>query len=137
MTTITTVAQMLVRFCGVVLIILGLLVWTSNALLLIPVHILFGLVLVLSLWVLAFLAARAGLPPALVALTTAWGVIVLLLGLTQDQLLPGSAHVVIKVVHLLVGLSAIGLAERMARGIKGRLSMGRQAQPNQISPAAR
>jgi hypothetical protein len=135
MTTITTVAQMLVRLCGVVLIILGLLFWTSNALLLIPVHILFGIVLVLSLWTLAILAARAGLPPALVAPAVVWGVIVLLLGLTQDQLLPGSAHVVIKVLHLLVGLGAIGLAERLARGIKGHLSMGRQAPRNQVSPA--
>src|SRR5947209_4525179 len=119
----TTVAHMLVRVIGVIVIILGVLFWTGNALTLIPLHMLLGFVLVLSLWVLAVLAARAGVQPGFVALAIVWGLIVLILGLTQTQLLPGAAHWVIQVLHLLVGLGAIGQAEGLAARIKSRRIM--------------
>ncbi len=118
MKTATTVAQMLVRFTGVLLIILGILFWTGNALTLIPVHMLLGFVLVLSLWTLAVLAARAGVPLGPVVLAVVWGLIVPILGVTQGQLLPGSAHWVIQALHLLVGLGAMGQAEGLAARIK-------------------
>jgi hypothetical protein len=116
----TTVLQMLVRLSGLTLIVLGMLFWTGHALTLIPVHMLVGFVLVLSLWALAVLAARAGVHPAFVALAIIWGLIVPILGLTQQRLLPGEAHWVIQVLHLLVGLGAIGQAEGLAARIKGR-----------------
>ena len=116
----TTVFQTLVRLAGLLLIVLGVLFWTGHALTLIPVHMLVGFVLVLSLWALAVLAARAGVHPAFVALAIVWGVIVPILGLTQQRLLPGEAHWVIQVLHLLVGLGAIGQAEGLAARIKGR-----------------
>ena len=118
MKTATTVAQMLVRIAGLIQIVLGLLFWTGNALPLIPVHMLIGLVLVLTLWFLAIMAARAGVSRGFVALAIVWGVVVLVLGMTQTQLLPGSFHWVIQVVHLLVGLAAMGQAEGLAARIK-------------------
>ena len=116
----TSVLQTLVRLSGLTLIVLGMLFWTGHALTLIPVHMLVGFVLVLSLWTLAVLAARAGVHPAFVALAIVWGLIVPILGLTQQRLLPGDAHWVIQVLHLLVGLGAIGQAEGLAACIKRR-----------------
>jgi hypothetical protein len=116
----TTVFQTLVRLSGLTLIVLGMLFWTGHALTLIPVHMLVGFVLVLSLWALAVLAARAGVHPGLVILAMLWGGLVPVLGLTQDRLLPGDAHWMIQVLHLLVGLGAIGQAEGLAARIKGR-----------------
>jgi hypothetical protein len=116
----TTVLQMLVRLSGLTLIVLGMLFWTGHALTLIPVHMLVGFVLVLSLWALAVLAARVGVHPGLVILAMLWGGLVPVLGLTQDRLLPGDAHWMIQVLHLLVGLGAIGQAEGLAARIKGR-----------------
>jgi hypothetical protein len=118
----TTVLQMLVRVCGAIMIVLGLLFWSGNVLTLIPLHMLIGLVLVLSLWTLAILGAVVRVNPARVALAIVWGFIVPVLGVTQDRLLPGSAHWLIQILHLLVGLAAIGQAEYLARMIKGRLS---------------
>lgn len=120
MRTATTVAVMLVRITGLLLVALGIFFWTGNALTLIPVHMLLGLVLVLSLWTLAILAARAGALPGQVAVAIVWGFLVPIFGLTQDQLLVGDAHWVIKVLHLLVGLAAIGMAEGLARRIRQR-----------------
>ena len=132
MRTTLTVARMVARVLGAVLIILGLAFWTSNALALVPVHMLLGLVLVLALWTIAGLGVRTGEQPGLVILATAWGFIVPLLGLSQDQLLPGPAHWLIKLLHLLVGLSAIGLAELLARRGLARVPRGqphRSTQP--------
>ena len=118
-----TVAQNLVRLSGLILIVLGVLFWSGNALTLIPLHMLIGFVLVLSLWTMAFLAARSGVSPGLVALGFLWGLLVVVFGLTQDQLLTGDAHWVIRVLHLLVGLGAIGQSEGLAVRILRRQAM--------------
>src|SRR5687767_10457805 len=104
MRTATTVIRMLIRLLGLIMIVLGLLLWTGNALNLIGMHMLLGIMLVLLLWAQAILAARSGGSLGLVALAIAWGLIVVALGMTQNQLLPGDAHWVIKVLHLLVGM---------------------------------
>jgi hypothetical protein len=119
---IATVALWLVRLTGLFQIVTGLLFWTGNALPLLPVHMLSGLVLVLALWTIAFLALRGGGGPGLVALSVLWGLLVVALGVTQTQLLPGELHWIIQVLHLLVGLVAMALAGAMVRRIgPGRL----------------
>ncbi|MCE7988565.1 MAG: hypothetical protein DYG89_46000 [Caldilinea sp. CFX5] len=114
MKTAITTCQMLIRGTGLLQILLGLLFWLGYARNLIPIHMLIGLVLVLSLWVLAVLAARSGVSLGFVALAIVWGVIVVLLGVTQTQLLPGAFHWVIQLVHLAIGLAAMGMGERLA-----------------------
>lgn len=122
MKTATTVAQMVVRFSGLILIVLGILFWTGHALSLVSLHMLLGLILVLALWVLAFLGARARVGAGFVAFAIVWGIVVLFLGLTQASLLPGSLHWIIQVLHLLVGLGAMGVGDRLGERIKGRLA---------------
>jgi len=118
MKTATTVAQMLVRICGVLLIALGILFWTGNALTLIPIHMLLGLILVLSLWTLAVIGARSGVAPGFVVVAFLWGLLVPVFGVTQDGILTGDLHWLVRVLHLLVGLAAIGMAEGMAARIR-------------------
>ncbi len=119
MQTTTRLALNLLRLAGIVQIVLGLLFWTGNAIGLIQIHMTVGFVLVITIWVLALLglAARGDVPTGLVILAIAWGAIVPVLGLNQARLLPGDFHWVIKVVHLVVGLIAIGLGEEIARRI--------------------
>ena len=118
MRTATTVIGMLIRLLGLIMIALGLLFWTGNALNFIGLHMLIGIVLVLLLWALAIMAARSGVSLGVVALGIAWGLIVVALGMTQTRLLPGDAHWVIKLLHLLVGIGALGIAERLAASIQ-------------------
>src|SRR4029077_7242727 len=114
-----TVVHMTLRISGVLLILLGLIFWTGNALQLIPLHEFLGFVLVLSLWTLAFFGARAAVPAGIVIAAVAWGLIAPILGLTQESLLTNNWHWVVQVLHLLVGLAAIGtgdgLVQRMRR----------------------
>jgi hypothetical protein len=119
MRTITGI-QMGIRVLGVVQLLLGILFWTGNALGLVDLHQFIGIVLVLALWTQAALAHRAGVPGGLVAGAAVYGLIVPIVGLTQRELLPGSAHWVIQVIHLLLGIGLIGLAETLATRAKAR-----------------
>ncbi len=118
MSRAVTVVHMTLRISGVLLILLGLTFWTGNALQLIPVHEFLGFVLVLSLWTLAFFGARAGVPRGIVIAAVAWGLIAPILGLTQANLLTSNWHWVIQVLHLLVGLAAIGTGEGLVQRMR-------------------
>jgi hypothetical protein len=119
--TITGI-QMFVRAAGVIQILLGLAFWTGNALGLVDLHQLLGILLVLAVWTLAALAHRAGVPAGLVAGAAVLGLVVPIVGLTQRDLLPGSAHWVIEVIHLLLGIGILGLAENLATRSKAHLA---------------
>jgi hypothetical protein len=114
METAVKAARITIRLTGSLQIILGVLFWVGLLKALVPVHILSGVILVVGLWVLSILAARAGVKPVQVGLALVWGLVALLLGLTQKMLLIGPAHWIIQVMHLLVGMGAIGMAETLA-----------------------
>jgi hypothetical protein len=108
------VTQILARLILVIQVVLGVLFWTGNAGSLVIVHIAVGLILVLDLWAAIVLGLRAGAPVGLAALALVWSIGMPIFGLIQTGLLPGSAHVVIQVLHLLVGVAAVGLVEGLA-----------------------
>src|ERR1700753_510144 len=95
---------------GIVQLVLGSLFWAGTGTNLIPVHEAIGTILVLSLWALAFLAARAGVSRGLAVLAAVWGVVVPVIGIAQTNILAGSAHGLIQVVHLALGLGAMVFA---------------------------
>ena len=109
------VTRIVARAIAVVQVVLGVLFWTGNADSLQPVHIAVGLLLVVDLWAAVALGLRAGAPIGLAALALVWSVGMPLFGLAQTNLLPGAAHPVIQVLHLIVGLAAVGLIEALAR----------------------
>ena len=113
-----TIAQMTIRASGVLLILLGLAIWTGRADQVTPVHELLGFVLVLALWTLSFLAARAGVSMRWVVLAVAWGLAAPILGLTQQNLVTGNWHWTIQVLHLVIGVGAIGQGENLAARMK-------------------
>ena len=119
--TITAI-QMAIRAAFVVQLVLGLAFWTGNLLGLVDLHQLIGILIVLGLWTQAVLAVRAGVQPGMAAAAVVLGLTVIVVGLTQRDLLAGSAHVVIEVLHLLLGIGAVGLAENLAVRAKARLA---------------
>ncbi|MDQ6674907.1 MAG: hypothetical protein M3069_29930 [Chloroflexota bacterium] len=125
MRTVLTISLMLARITGVLLLILGLGIWVEGAHNLTSIHMLLGLVFVLALWVLAAVSTRAGVPVGLAAGVAIAGLIVLVLGMTQTSLMPGSSHWVIQILHLLIGLAALGSAE----AVGGRLRRSRVGAP--------
>lgn len=107
--------QIVARVIALVQVVLGVIVWTGHGDSLIPVHIAVGLLLVVDLWVAVALGLRSGAPTGLAVLALAWSVGMPIFGLVQAGLLPGDAHVAIEILHLVVGLAAVGLVEALAR----------------------
>src|SRR6266498_2711759 len=51
------IASIVLRLCGALAVILGILFWSGNSLNLIPIHMLLGLLVVLSLWIVGITQA--------------------------------------------------------------------------------
>ena len=119
MTGTPLVARWVVRVTGLIQLVLGLIIWTGRADGLILLHILDGLVFVAALLALAWFAAGAGVSRGLVAITVVWALVLPVYGIVQAQLVPGSGHVIIDLVHLLLGLGAMGQGEALARRMGG------------------
>jgi hypothetical protein len=127
MNTVISILQMLVRLCFLVLLVLGIMFWTGHGLSLIPLHMGVGYILVLSLWLTSIIAAIARAPIGLVIVGLIWGLIVVGLGIEQMTLLVGSSHWIVQVLHLLAGMMAIGLNERLASLAKSDSQAAQQA----------
>ena len=119
MTTFDRITMLVIRITGIFQVLLGIVFWTGNALPLIPVHMLVGSIFVISLLVLGIRAAVKGAGAGPAALVIGWGAVVLAFGMVQAQILPGPYHWIIRTLHLLVGIAAMGLADRLSRRMKG------------------
>jgi hypothetical protein len=113
--SLVLVTQIVARVIAVVQVALGILVWTGHGDSLIPVHIAVGLLLVADLWAAVALGLRSGAPIGLAVLALVWSVGMPVFGLVQANILTGDIHVVVEVLHLVVGLAAVGLVEGLAR----------------------
>lgn len=97
----------LLAVAGAVQLALGLSAWAGPGAALVAVHMLLGTVLVLGVWTLSVLglAARVPVPVAVTGLVL--GAVVLVYGVTQENVLPGGLHWVAQTLHVLLGLSLI------------------------------
>ena len=108
---VVRIAINIVRIGVLIELALGILFWTGNADSLQIVHIVIGILVVLSLWTLGIAQGLQGGSFGLALATFVVGFLLALVGLFQKQWLVGSNHWIIQVIHILLGLSAIGLAE--------------------------
>lgn len=121
---IATIAiQNAVRLIGLILIVLGFLFWSGHSFDLVPLHMRLGETLSALLWILAILALIARLNPVIPAIAILSGALVVVFGMNMGELLPGPAHEVIRVLHFLIGLAAIGLSEMLAARLKRRVGV--------------
>ena len=110
-TLVVRIAVNIVRIGVIIQLISGILFWTGNADNFQNVHILIGILIVLSLWTLGIVQGIQGGSFGLALATFVVGFLLALVGHFQTRWLIGSNHWIIQVIHLLLGLSAIGLAE--------------------------
>ena len=120
------IASWVVRLGGLIMIVLGLLFWTGNALGLVQEHMTLGLLVVLALWVLAATAMQKGVGVGLVIGAFVLGLVVIGFGMAQESLMSGATRVVvelIRIVHLLLGLALISFGEILTARLR-RLGQG-------------
>lgn len=121
MKTAAIVSQNLIRLIGLALIVLGILFWSGADYTesLVRIHMQLGVALVILLWVLAGIALRVRVNPGLAIGALLWGFIVAAFGMSLRRLLGSSSTPELyRVLHLVVGLCAIGLAESLGARIK-------------------
>jgi len=109
---VSSIASVVLRMCGTLALILGLLFWSGNVLNLVPIHMLLGILVVLSLWVVGFGQAFSSAGSWLLAAGALLvGLLVMVVGITQTALMPDSFHWVIRVIHLLLGVLAVAVGQ--------------------------
>ncbi len=118
MTAAARVLKLLIRISGVGALALGLAIWAGYLFSWLPLHIVFGATLVLTLWVTAVLAYRVGARRGLAVVVFLWGLGVVVFGQMQGRILPGPMHWIIQLAHLLAGGIAIALGVVLASAIE-------------------
>ena len=99
---------------GAFTLVLGLLLWTGRAVVLTNLHMVLGIIVILALWTLAAIALRHGTQGGLAIMALVWGLLTPVVGVFQVRLLPGDAHIIIQLVHLVLGAGALALGNRLA-----------------------
>ena len=127
------IASIVLRLGGALAVILGILFWSGNALNLIPIHMLLGFLVVLSLWIVGIGQAfsRGGSWPLAVG-ALLLGLLVIVVGMRQSSLLVGQFHWVIRVVHLLLGILAVGIGQIAAARWRNSSAI-REEQPSRAA----
>jgi len=108
------VMRWIVRIGGLIQIALGLTFWTQRGLSLIPIHMMIGLLVALGLATLGILAWRSGGSAVRAVVAILWALALPVFGFAHIGLLPGKWHWVIRVLHLAIGIGALGFADRLA-----------------------
>lgn len=105
------------RVAGTLQLLLGALFWTGHAYSFLPLHILSGIVIVLTLWTVAALALVVRTRRGLALFGLLWGLALPAFGMVQAGLLTGPMHWIVRVLHLLMGLAAMALAAMLGQAI--------------------
>ncbi|GLV55129.1 hypothetical protein KDH_19760 [Dictyobacter sp. S3.2.2.5] len=105
----TRILQVILGVAGLGALALGILIWTMG-LNVYAIHMLFGLIVALTLLVGGILAVTTRELRIWGIVGIIYALIVPVFGVTQFGILPGGLHWLIQTAHLLVGLGAIALA---------------------------
>jgi len=110
---VVTVFRWILRVSALLALILGGINWDGNASdALVNVHMTLGLLVTISLLVIGFMFGTAkGGNWGLASLAIVWGILVVALGASQLSYTPS---LLVKIIHLLLGVLAIGVGEVVA-----------------------
>ena len=119
MTGIVTLLRWIARLDGLAALILGGILWSGSRGSL-KIHIITGFILTLTLLLVALLSFFLRVRPALPIVAIAWAILLPYVGFAQLKLVPGASHVVVQLIHLVIGICAIGLVEAVGAKIVRR-----------------
>jgi hypothetical protein len=122
MRTFIKVLLMLARLLVAAQVVLGLLIWFANLVSVTQLHIALGSLYVLDLWVLAVIALFALSARGLSLFSLLLGGVIMWLGVAQRTMLVGQLHWTVRLVHLLLGVSAMALIEPLTKALLAHYS---------------
>lgn len=113
---------MFMRLAMAVQLILGIGFWTGHWVGLVNLHMAIGALFVLAFWVIAGIAIAQKKPAGLAVFAFLWGVVVFGVGMAQRGILVGDLHWIIRVVHLVIGIAAMPIAEKLVAAPPGAVA---------------
>ncbi len=135
--TAVRIIRVIAGVAGLGALTLGLLFWIVN-MNFIGLHMLFGLIVALSLLILGIVGVFTGGMRLLGAIGIVYALIVPVFGVTQATLLVGSLHWLIQTAHLLVGLGALALIGVLSiRYLRLKQVTARGAAPERVTTQVR
>lgn len=112
--TAARVLLMLMRIAVTLQVIVGIAMWTGHWTTMVGAHMTIGSIYVLLLWIIAIIALVRRRYVGLALFAIVWGLVIAWLGYAQQGILPGSTHWIVRLVHLIVGVAAMPVAEKLA-----------------------
>ena len=116
--SLSRILLMLMPVGAGVQVVVGLGLWSGRLYSLVDMHRTVGVIYVVLLWVLAIIALVQRRSAKVAAFGILWGFVIAMLGFAQQGILIGDLHWVVRVVHLIIGLAAMPIAERLAPRIR-------------------
>ncbi|HTK07534.1 MAG TPA: hypothetical protein VL485_10215 [Ktedonobacteraceae bacterium] len=107
------ITRVIIGIAGLGALLLGLLFWIAN-INLISIHMLFGLIVAITLLIMSIIATSTRGMRIWGIVGIVYAVILPIFGVTQANLLPGDLHWLIQSAHLLLGIGALALAGMMS-----------------------
>ena len=121
MRNLVKVLLMLARVLVAAQVILGLLIWFGR-LSFTQIHVALGSLFVLDLWILSLIALFALSARGLSLFTLLFGGLIMWFGVAQGTMFPGSLHWTVRLIHLLLGVSGMALAEPLSKALLAHYS---------------
>jgi hypothetical protein len=107
-----------IRVAGLAALLLGLLFWSGRFYEFLHIHMGLGVVTVIALWGLAAICFRKGTASVgLIAAATVWGLVTLVLGMAQMDILIGEYHTMVQIAHLVMGLGSIAFGAVLSKSL--------------------
>ena len=111
------------RALVVVELVMGIALWMGRWTPAVDLHRTLGIVYVFALWFIAALAIARKHKTGAAGFAIMWGVLIITLGFAQQTILPGEFHWITRAAHLLIGISAIPMAEDLLKGAETNVPM--------------
>lgn len=104
-----------IRLAGLAGLVLGIVIWSGSGYRYLQSHIWLGFIVTFSLLLLVLFALLSRVRPALPLLGLAWAVLLPVIGIAQLRIVLGPNHWTVRVLHLILGIGAIGFGEVLAK----------------------
>jgi hypothetical protein len=102
------------RITGLGALVLGFFLWQGRLPGTLRLHMTLGALVAVYLAIISVAAGLARVRPPMALVGLLWAAATVYVGVNQNIMIPGASHWVIEVVHVLLGVGAIGLVEMLA-----------------------
>jgi hypothetical protein len=112
------ILRWILRIAFLISFVLGCSLWAGRGYAYLQLHMWLGFIITFALLAMVILSLIARLKPALPLIALVWTIALPLFGIAQLRLIPGPNHWIVRVVHLILGLGAIGLGEALCKRVR-------------------